>query len=231
MKKQLLLTTALIATIAMPAMAGDAGWLDTMKGSVQTWFGGQAETTPEVEAYLDEVTIAVPPMTGAEAAAIMPAAGDYIEDVNTMIESAPAAVAPGSSLNDETSFNTDFTGTDGSIAALGIDDTMDASDFANIMPASGDAEEVVAESATLTAEATEMATEATEMATEAETVLNEAMEVATEAQEASQDPVAAAMEKIEEIATEKANEEAAQQLENVAPAAGDVMDTAKGMMQ
>jgi hypothetical protein len=144
-KLTLLTTTALVAgymSFATPASAADQGWFASMTQSVQTWFAGEPETSAEVETYLDEVTIAVPPMTGAEAAAIQPAAGDYVED-EVVIET-PAyntTPAPGSmQYQDETSFNTEIDGTQDATVAFG--DTPSADDLANIMPAAGDAEEM-----------------------------------------------------------------------------------------
>lgn len=241
MKTKLLLTTALIAVLSTPAMAAEnQGWFDTMKQSVKTWWTGEEQTSPEVEAYLDEVTIAVPPMTGEDAAAIMPAAGDYIEEPETA-PTAPGSMqyeAPQTPVTDETSFNTEFSNTEGSVTAFG--DTMNADDLANIMPAAGDAEEVnddsivvaeeeVATEAEVVAEAeveatvdaTEtlsdaqnMAAEATDMAAEANTIAENATKMTEEANAKAE----AAVEKAAEanaMATGTVTE-----IEKLAPAAG-----------
>lgn len=217
MKKQLLLTTALVVALSAPAMAEEQqGWFANMKQSVKTWFSGdkaaQAGTNAEVEAYLDEVTIAVPPMTGEEAAAIQPAAGDYIDDVETQMQT--PAVAPGSSTygQDESSFNTEFTGDQGSVAALG----NDGSDLANIMPAAGDAEEITDESVVVAGETSleatvdaEAATTDADMNANADTTVDteaveemaaEAEATADEAQEAAEDMAHDTMNAIEETA-------------------------------
>ena len=75
---KLLTTTAIIAgtfAVMSSAQAADQGWFESMKQSVQTWFAPKDSENQNVETYLDEVTIAVPPMTGDEASQIEPAAG------------------------------------------------------------------------------------------------------------------------------------------------------------
>lgn len=243
MKKNLLLTTALIAVLSTPAMAEEQqGWFETMKNSVQSWFGGQQDTNSEVEAYLDEVTIAVPPMTGEEAAAIQPAAGgDYIEDVEQTLQ-APAAVAPGSMQfqEDETSFNTEFTGTNGSVAAF--EDPMNADDLANIMPAAGDAEEITDESIVVAEEAEQafgIADEASEMAEEAQETATNAADIAENVEqetENSQSMVEAASDaqntaqEAQEMAEEAQEmaEDVQKEIENMAPASGNMMENVPG---
>ena len=158
-KLTLLTTTALVAgyfMTATPANAADQGWFASMQESVKSWFADEPQTTAEVETYLDEVTIAVPPMTGAEAASIQPAAGDYVEDA---VEIPAVNAAPGSNqFNDETSFNTEF-GTQDNVTAFG--DSMNADDLANIMPAAGDAEEINEEAVIMVENDAELNTEAT----------------------------------------------------------------------
>lgn len=163
-KLTLLTTTALVAgymAFAAPAQAAEQGWFDSMKQSVKSWFADEpAQPTAEVDAYLEEVTIAVPPMTGEEAASIQPAAGDYVEDTESV---APAAVnAPGSmdyQVEDETSFNTQIDGTqNSSVTAFG--DTPTADDLAGIETAAGDAEEVNDESVVVAGDAEEINDEA-----------------------------------------------------------------------
>lgn len=202
-KFALLTTTAIVAAtlaFATPAKASEQGWFDSMKTKVQSWFNkdGQTEgTNAEVEAYLDQVTIAVPPMTGEEAAAIQPAAGDYVEDVQDEVNRiAPQPVAPGAmgwEPQKNSQINTEFEG-QGSVTAFG--DTPSADDLANIMPAAGDAEEITDESVVVvetpaveapvvTETVTETVVETTDgVVTEVEQVTTE---VTTEAEEATTD--------------------------------------------
>ena len=157
MKLKLLTTTAIIGlSLTSVAKAEENTWFESMTQSVQSWFNAPAETTQEVEAYLDEVTIAVPPMTGEDASAIEPAAGDYQESLEDAIENIPGSVQ---NQVEEQSFNTDFSNNSGSIAAF--EDGVSAEDLANIMPAAGDAEEIVEESIVVaTEEAAENAEDA-----------------------------------------------------------------------
>jgi len=133
MTKLKLLTTTVILTGAMTlSIAAHAEteqtWFQSMTNSVQAWFEPTPQPSAEVEAYLDEVTIAVPPMTGQQAADIQPAAGDYQESLDE-------------ALDGEQSFNTKFsTDANGSVAAF--EDTTTADDMANIMPAAGDVVEM-----------------------------------------------------------------------------------------
>lgn len=186
-KFALFTTTAIVAAtlaFAIPVKAAEQGWFDSMKTKVQSWFkkDGQADSAnAEVEAYLDQVTIAVPPMTGAEAAAIQPAAGDYVEEVEDQLNNtAPQPAAPGSvDWQRQSQFNTEFDGTQGSVTAFG--DTPSADDLANIMPAAGDAEEITDESVVVVEETpavTETVTETTVETTDG--VVTEVEEVTTE---------------------------------------------------
>jgi len=212
-KLTLLTTTALVAgymTFASPANAADQGWLSSMKQSVQTWFAGEPETSNEVETYLDEVTIAVPPMTGAEAAQIQPAAGDYIEDE---IEVPAVNAAPGSlQYEGNSSFNTEF-GTQGDVTAFG--DTTD--DMANIMPAAGDAEEV-------NDEAVIVADEDLDTNIELDAVAEQSTEIESEINTTTQSAEAEMSKTVEDLAKNNdavtAVEETEKSLENIAPAAG-----------
>jgi hypothetical protein len=218
-KLTLLTTTALVAgymAFAAPANAADQGWLSSMKQSVQTWFAGEPETSAEVETYLDEVTIAVPPMTGAEAAQIQPAAGDYVEDE---IEVPAINAAPGSlQYEGDTSFNTEF-GTQGDVTAFG--DTISADDMANIMPAAGDAEEVNDEAVIVADEDLDTNLEldaVAEQSTEIESEIN------TTAQSAEAEAEAEMSKTVEDLATNNdaviAVEDTEKSLESMAPAAG-----------
>ena len=84
---KLLTTTAIFAgvlALSEPVQAQEQGWYGNMKNKVTTWFNKEEATTApaeetyanaEVEAYLNEVTVAVPTMTATEAANIQPAAG------------------------------------------------------------------------------------------------------------------------------------------------------------
>jgi len=80
-------------------------------------------------------------MTGTEAAAIQPAAGDYIEEIEKQLGSVTVQPAAPGSINwqEQQYFSTEFDGTQGSVMAFG--DVFSADDLANIMPAAGDAEE------------------------------------------------------------------------------------------
>lgn len=246
-KLTLLATTALMLSIS-PAMANEnQSWIDTMTTSVQNWWSGNDETT-EVEAYLDEVTIAVPPMTGEEAAQIQPAAGDYVEEAQEEIQNAPDTM-----MNDEQSFNTDFTNE--SVTAF-EDNMISADDMANIMPAAGDAEEITDESVVV---AEEMANEATESVSdtmdaihenaeammdemthpavetqieetvvEIENAVNEEVEDAYEAQDTAHDVVEPAagvdMDTMHETMADEASNMVEETMEEVAPMATDAMD-------
>lgn len=206
-KLGLLTTTAIVAAtiaFAMPAKAEEqGGWFDSMKYKVQSWFGGDTQAdvsaNAETEAYLDEVTIAVPPMTGEEAAAIQPAAGDYVDDVEQQINNAPTPVAPGTVGYEERSdFNTEFDGEQGSVTAFG--DTPSADDLANIMPAAGDAEEVTDESVVVVESETTAEVDAdTTVADEAAAEVDAAADVAAETAE---EAAAAAEETAEEVESE-----------------------------
>lgn len=137
-KLKLLASTAVIVgaiTVSTAVKAEDAPWYQSMTQSVKNWFAPQQETTAEMKAYLDEVTIAVPPMTGDEAARIEPAAGgDYQPTLEEALEN-----------NDDQSFNSaPVFSNNGSVAAF--EDPISAEDLANIMPAAGDAEGIVDES-------------------------------------------------------------------------------------
>ena len=123
------LTVAVIAS-ANPAFASgeNQGWFASMKQSVSSWFSDDEDQANvaaggSTEAYLDEVTIAVPPMTADDAASIQPAAGD-LESEGTV--EGQQSYAPGSRQYNNTELNGTVTG-----------NTM-----ADINPAAGDAEEV-----------------------------------------------------------------------------------------
>ena len=229
-KLTLLATTAMVLAIS-PVMAGEnQSWIDTMTTSVQNWWGGNDQTS-EVEAYLDEVTIAVPPMTGEQAAEIQPAAGDYIEEIGDELlnNDAPVMNAPGSINHDEQSFNTDFT-TDGSVTAF-EDNVISAEDMANIMPAAGDAEEIADEAIVvakdMVEETMDTASEAMDTMQEtAETMMDEMVQPAVETQveEVVETPVVA--EKIEE--TMDAPQETA--MEKVEEAMTDAVEPAAGVV-
>jgi len=133
---KILTAVALMSTVSITAMAEDKTWFESMTQSVESWFNKSPDQ--DIETYLDEVTIAVPPMTGNQAAEIEPAAGDYQETLGEAIENIPG------SINDEQSFNTEFSNQSGSVAAF--EDNYDVNDMANIMPAAGEAEEVTDES-------------------------------------------------------------------------------------
>lgn len=183
-KSGLLTTTAIVAamlTFAAPAHAEEKGWFDSMQYKVQSWFGKEDSANAEVEAYLDEVTIAVPPMTGEDAAAIQPAAGgdagEYVEEVEDQINNVPA---PGSMQYDQSSqFNTEFDASQGSSVAFG--DTPSADDLANIMPAAGenDAEEITDDSVIVVEGDTTVEADTT---TEADTTAEDDMTAETEAE-------------------------------------------------
>jgi hypothetical protein len=186
MKKLTLLATTALALSIAPAMANEnQSWIDTMTTSVQNWWSADAQTS-EVEAYLDEVTIAIPPMTGEQAAQIQPAAGDYMEAVEDEIlnNDAPVMNAPGSMTNDEQSFNTGFTNE--TVTAFD-DNVMSADDMANIMPAAGDAEKITDEAVVV---AEEMMNDTMETASEtmdtmhetAETMMDDMVQPAVETQ-------------------------------------------------
>ena len=139
---RLLTTTAIFAgvlAVSMPAQAQDQGWYSTMKTKVQNWFADdtqvQTHSNAEVEAYLDEVTVAVPPTTtyADDANRIEPAAGSSV-DYNEI-----------ENLQDQQSLNTDFDyDTSSSVTAFG--DQLTAEDLNNIETAAGDAEEITDES-------------------------------------------------------------------------------------
>jgi hypothetical protein len=252
-KLTLLATTAMVLTIS-PVMAGEnQSWIDTMTTSVQNWWSGNDQAT-EVEAYLDEVTIAVPPMTGEEAAQIQPAAGDYVDTIeDELMNDAPVMNAPGSMMDDEQSFNTDFTNE--TVTAFD-DNVMSADDLANIMPAAGDAEEITDE-AIIVAE--DMVEETMDTASEtmdamqetAETMMDEMVQPAVETQveevvetpvvaekiEAAMDaPQETVMEEVEEAMTETIEPAAGvvdamtETIADESPMANDVMDAAHDMM-
>ncbi len=262
MKKLTLLATTAIMLSITPAMANEnQSWIDTMTTSVQNWWGGNDQTA-EVEAYLDEVTIAVPPMTGEEAAQIQPAAGDYVETLEDEMlnNDAPIMNAPGSIMNDEQSFNTDFTNE----TVTAFEDTMSAESMANIMPAAGDAEEVTDEAIIVAEEeAMDTASETMDAMQEtAENMMDEMVEPAVETQveEVMEAPVVAetmekamdapqemTMEKVEEVMTDAVEPAAGvetmtetmaddatnmveETMEEVAPMANDAMDAAHEMM-
>ena len=200
-KLTLLTTTALVAgymAFAAPAQAAEQGWFDSMKQSVKSWFSDEpAQPSAEVDAYLDEVTIAVPPMTGEEAASIQPAAGDYVEQP----EMAPAAVdAPGSlQYEDETSFNTEMDGSQSSVTAFG--DTPNADELAGIETAAGDAEEINDE-AVVVVEADAKADTAVDAEAQADAAVQATEEAAHDAAEATKEVATDAVEATEEAAEE-----------------------------
>ena len=257
MKLALLTTTAIIAlSMTSTVKAEETSWFNSMKDSVQAWYAGGAQAPSEVEAYLDEVTIAVPPMTGEEAAAIQPAAGDYQETLEEAIENIPA------SIQDDQSFNTEFSNDSGAIAAF--EDGISAEDLANIMPAAGDAMEITDEAVVVAEEAAtdamsetmdKMVEETQEQAADSavETIQAESLttQVSEQAEEAIADAMPAVttetvtdtvteavtetettMDSMKAMAEDKAEEMVKDAIE---PATGDMTDTAvdamKGMMQ
>lgn len=210
-KLKLLATTAMVIgviTFSSHANAEDMTWYQSMTQSVKNWFAPQEDTTAEIKAYLDEVTIAVPPLTGEEAAQIEPAAGgDYQPTLEEALE------------NDDQSFNTERVfSNQGSVAAF--EDPITAEDMANIMPAAGesevvaegDAEAIVDESIVVVEEtatdATEnmedalnnLAEETQEQATEVEaaaeetTIVEDATEMASDAVDATTEAVSNAVD-------------------------------------
>jgi len=238
--KLLTLTALMTGTIALaiPAQAETgSSWVGNLTETVNGWFGTTEETaSPEVEAYLDEVTIAVPPMSGTEASQIEPAAGDY----QPSLEDALDNVVPGSLSNelDEQSFNTGFDNDSGSVAAF--DNPISAEDLANIQPAAGDAEEIVDESIVVTTETmTETMDSEVERITaeslrnttdQAEETVEEFVETVTETQDTIVENVTETTETVVEDMAETVTEEAVNAVE---PAAGDVQnmqDTLNGAM-
>jgi len=195
MKLTLLTTTAIIAlSMTSTAKAEEASWFESMKQSVQAWYTGDQQPSTDVETYLDEVTIAVPPMTGEEAAAIQPAAGDYQESLEEAIEN-----IPGSVQNDDQSFNTEFSNDTGSIAAF--EDNVSADDLANIMPAAGDAEEITDEAVVVADEATdELSDTIAEFAEETQDAASETVEAVVE--RVSPTPMAKSTDLTEQTVTE-----------------------------
>jgi hypothetical protein len=205
MKKLTLMATTALIIATTPVMANEnQGWLDSMTSLAQQWWAGNDAQQTEVEAYLDQVTIAVPPMNAADAAAIQPAAGDYIEDVQTEMNDA-TMVAPGAMMNDEQSFNTDFQ-TEGTVTAF-EDSSMSADDFANIMPAAGDAEEITDEAIIVADDAMD-------------TMANDAMDAVAEAQDAM------SANTMMETATDTVTETASDMVDTATEMASDAMDTA-----
>lgn len=194
-KLKLLATTAiLIGTISMSshANASEQSWYQSMTQSVKNWFAPQQDTTAEMKAYLDEVTIAVPPMTADEASQIEPAAGgDYQPTLEEALEK------DGQSFNSAPVFSNS-----GSVAAF--EDPITVEDLANIMPAAGDAEEIVDEAIVVVEETTtEMATDIAESTVE---MVNEAVEAVTPVVETSTETEITVEETVVEDTTESETE-------------------------
>lgn len=186
-KLKLLTTTAIFAgamTLSVAAHAESQSWWDDMTTSVQSWFQPESQIPSEVEAYLDEVTIAVPPMTGEEASQIEPAAGDYQETLEEALE------------NDEQSFNTEFDSSTGSVAAF--EDPISAEDMANIMPAAGgdDAEEINDEAIIVVEEVSEdmIVEDAMDMSMETEEEVESESEAEAEVESESESEMESEME-------------------------------------
>jgi hypothetical protein len=170
MKKFMLMTTTAIVAgflTASPVIAQETSMYKDLKNAITEWFSPQPDQTEEVNAYLDQVTIAVPPITGDNLQDIQPAAGDAWGDEPATLDQV---------MNDEDSMiNTDYA-YEGSVAAFG-DNQPTAEDMANIMPAAGDAEEINDE-AVIVAEddATEINDEAIIVADEVEINIDKAAE-------------------------------------------------------
>jgi hypothetical protein len=203
------LTVAVLAT-SNPVMAEEnQGWLDSMKQSVNSWFSNETEATVS-ETFLDEVTLAVPPMTAEDAASIQPAAGTY-EEMSEKVEMEMESYAPGSVQYEQT------------IAT-------EANAFENITPAAG---ETVTEAVDMAVEASEMAVEANEMAAEAEATAEEANAMAEEAVEMAEEAADMAVEasemadNAEETIVEKATDEATDTAKEMMNKAHDHMMSAE----
>ena len=219
MKKLALMATVAVLAINAPAHAEGTSWFQTMKMKAQSWFGkSQTEPTP-VETYLDEVTIAVPPMTEEDPTLIEPAAGG---DYDTMEQEM---------MDDQSYNNTPVEGMNGSSAAFNNPVSVSPEALADIRPAAGDAEEVtvVVEEGVVVetpaeAEAQQSTTDtmsdmADQMNAMAKETAEETSEVVDDAQKAATD----AAEAVEETATDAA--------ETVQDGAETAVDAAKDAAQ
>jgi len=219
-KLKLLTTTAIfigVVTVSAVSKAEDnQSWLDTMTQSVQGWFGSKtAETSSDVEMYLDEVTIAVPPMS-SDITNIEPAAGDYQETLDEAM-----------SESEEHSFNTGFSKPGEVLNAFG-DNMASVDELADIMPAAGDEAPVanavdavvaVTEEPSMMEKAADIAgdmMDATiEKASEVSgTVTDAVVETAEGAMDVSSDMVEGAVDAVSEMSADA--------MEIVEPAAADV---------
>ena len=223
MKKLALMATVAVLAINAPAHAEGTSWFQTMKMKAQSWFGkSQTEPTP-VETYLDEVTIAVPPMTEEDPTLIEPAAGG---DYDTMEQEM---------MDDQSYNNTPVEGMNGSSAAFNNPVSVSPEALADIRPAAGDAEEVTDEAIVVVeegvvvetpaeAEAQQSTTDtmsdmADQMNAMAKETAEETSEVVDDAQKAATD----AAEAVEETATDAA--------ETVQDGAETAVDAAKDAAQ
>lgn len=234
-----LLTTAIVTVMAAGALKAEEvanpTFFQSMTQTIQNWWTGGNQKT-EVEAYLDEVAVTVPPMTGGEAANIEPAAGDYMPSLQEIMTkdgqgvqgNAPLNAAPGSQLidqeaEDDQAFNTDFTNQAGSVAAFGEAETM-----AEIQPAAGEA----AQSETIPDEAIVTAAEdmTEDTMTEAETMTQDAMDDMTEAAADMAETATEAQQEMTETMTDMmAKEGTMTEPTMTEPAAGQAKDAMDGM--
>lgn len=137
---KLMASTAIVAgvmAVSTPSRAEEQGWLGQMTTMVESWFAPETKTTSnEVEAYLDEVTIAVPPMADESMTEIQPAAGDTdvnYEEIENLHE------------NETSDLNTDFD-PNSTVTAFTDPETATPEELNTIETAAGDAEEITDES-------------------------------------------------------------------------------------
>ena len=244
---KLLTTTAMVTgflMVATPAKAEQTqSWWQSMTQSVTSWFQPKDQASSEViNAYVDEVTVAVPPMTGEQAANIEPAAGDYHPSLEEALQNQNTMVPGSLAAEGDQSFNAGFTNDAGSVAAFDDADTS-AQDLADIQPAAGDAEEITDESIVVTeTDATTDASVVSETAPSIDTMMervpaqpmNATQDATEEAVETVVETTETVAEETVETTTETAEavvEETTETVESATEAASDTTETAQDMAQ
>lgn len=194
MSLKLMTTTAILTgmlALSTASHAEEQGWVGQITSTVESWFTPQNQTpTEEVEAYLDEVTIAVPPMADETLTEIQPAAGETTVTAEE-IENLRNAT--------DSTLNTDFD-PNSTVTAFTDPVTMTAEELNTIETAAGDAEEITDEAVIVVQETMDDAEEITD-----ESIVvtgNHTMDKANEVEASTQEAMKAAEEKINQSTEE-----------------------------